>query len=191
MHRPAINSFVRRQTPQSPFSHYIGSEAQLLDLVHKALGANQYVIGYREGVLRVRVPSEGFFTGLVELRKGDELVGRYDSRHPGETPRITLFAKLGRRQKQTAQSVEIILYHHDVLAETNECETDAEFEIVAINGFPTDEPGPIDPVTLMYNHFQGDGGTATNMSPAEFESALRESFEYHRNKCLLEGTSSE
>ena len=65
-------------------------------------------------------------------------------------------------------------------------ETDAEWEIVSVNGHPTNEPAPIAPNTLMHNHFGSDGGSNTNMTAEEFEAAMRESFEYWKNKGMMQ-----
>jgi hypothetical protein len=40
-------------------------------------------------------------------------------------------------------------------------------------------------MTLIANHFELDGGTATGMSPEEFEWALRESVLFWKDKALL------
>ena len=88
-------------------------------------------------------------------------------------------------KKQLAKLVEIVCYSHDVLAENGDAETDADWEIISLNGYPTHEAAPIDPMTLMHNHFGSDGGTATNMSAEEFEKQMRESFLYWRDKGML------
>lgn len=178
----AVNEFVTRQTPESEFSHFNGSWDELVALVLANFENNRP--GYRDGVILVSVPPTQFFTPVVELVEGDKLVGEYVARREGETPRINI--RVQREEgKQEARSVDIVLYSHDTLAENNEQSTDAEWEIIAINAFPTEEVDtPINPMTLMHNHFGSDGGTNTNMSPAEFEDALRKSFKYWSNKAI-------
>jgi len=160
------------------------------------------VPGYRDGVLVVPVAPYGFRTGLVTLREGDELVGRYEARRPGEEPRKSVYAKAAvetlwasdeecdiyveeMREKIPAIAVDVILYRHDVLAEDGDAETDAEWEIISVNARPTVGPEPIAPMVLMHNHFGSEGGTSTNMTLKEFEAALRESFEYWKDKAML------
>lgn len=200
MTRVAINSFVRRQTPESPYSDWDLTDEQLLRAVE--INLDQAKPGYRDGVLIVSVPPYGFRTGLVTLEEGDELVGRYEARREGEEPRKSVYARRTRdalvssddecdiyvteeREKVRAIAVDVILYRHDVLAEDGDAETDAEWEIISINARPTMQEAPIAPMVLMHNHFGSDGGTDTNMTPEEFESALRESFQYWKNKALL------
>ncbi len=84
--------------------------------------------------------------------------------------------------KSLARRVDVVLYRHDVLAENNEQSSDAEWEIVSVNGLPTEDEAPMSPGTLMANHFQISGGTATHMTSEQFEAALRRSFLYWRDK---------
>jgi hypothetical protein len=200
MTRVAINSFVRRQTPESPYSDWSWTDEQLLRLVDSNLDYG--VPGYRDGVLIVPVAPYGFRTGLVTLQEGDELVGRYEARRPGEEPRKSVYARRVKetlhstsdecdvwleesRDKLPAHAVEIILYRHDVLAEDGDAETDADWEIISVNARMTLGEAPIAPMTLMHNHFGSDGGTATNMTPEEFEAAMRQSFEFWKDKAML------
>ena len=201
MTKVAINSFVRRQTTDSPFSDWDLTDDQLIRAVE--INLDQAKRGYREGVLIVPVAPYGFRTGVVTLEEGDELVGRYESRKPGEEPRKSLYTKrlkevlhsandeceiyvLEERMKLPAVAVDVILYSHDVLSEDNDAETDAEWEIISVNARPTLGKAPISPMTLMHNQFGADGGTDTLMTESEFYQALQESYHYWKNKALLE-----
>jgi len=184
----AINSFVRRQTAESPFTHFEGEEDSLLRMVEESIKTDNFTQGYRDGVILVNLPPSDFFTGLVELKEGDSLVGKFEARVEGEAPRQSIRARKYNNfpGKQPAKKVQIVCYRKDVLAEDGHDETDAEWEIVSLNGYPTGKVAPIDPMTLMHNHFGSDGGTDTNMTAEEFERQLRESFSYWKNKALLE-----
>ncbi len=188
-----LNTFCgERQTKDSPLTHWEISNDQLVQLATAEVEAGRTKAGYRDGVVLVSVDPTGFKTGIVELQDGDQLVGEYKARKEGETPRISTYvaqAINGDKGKQPAKMVEVVLYSHDVLAETNQYETDAEWEIVSVNGHPTNECAPIAPNTLMHNHFGSDGGSNTNMTAEEFETAMRESFEYWKNKgcCIQKG----
>ncbi len=187
-----LNSFCsNRQTEDSPLTHWEISNTRLVELAEAELEAGRPKAGYRDGVVLVSVDPAGFKTGVVELNDGDQLVGEYKSRREGETPRISVYVAGGKgtileKGKQNAKMVEVVLYRNDVLAENNENETDAEWEIVSVNGHPTPEPAPIAPNTLMHNHFGSDGGSNTNMTAEEFEAAMKESFEYWKNKGMMQ-----
>lgn len=173
-----INSFVRRQTPESGFSHWIHSDEALLAVVeHHFHKAKQ---GYRDGVLLVPVNPIGFFSGVTELKEGDMLVGEYVARKPGEDPRKSSYVLGG--EKMPALSAYVVLYRHDVLAENNEHETDADYEIISVNASPTEEESPIPVGALIANHLQLSGGTATNMTDSEFVQMLRKSVEFWKDK---------
>jgi hypothetical protein len=179
----AINPFVHRQTAESRFTHYEHGWDQIVELVRKNF-ENQEP-GYRDGVVLVSVPPEGFWSSVVTLSDGDRLEGAYEPRTAGEEPRKE--THVVGKSKSPAAAVDIVLYRHDVLVETNEHSGDAEWEVISINGRPTLDEMPMSPGTLMANHFQISGGTATHMNDAEFVAALKKSFLYWRDKSLCSG----
>jgi len=179
----AFNSFVRRQTAESPFSHFSRwtlSDEKVLEMVQANLEKAKK--GYRDGVILVPVAPEGFFSSVIQLQAGDKLHGEFKARRDGEEPRKTLHAN---GQKIAAQSVDVVLYSKEVLAEGKENSTDADWEIVSFNASPEVGEMPIQPDTLIANHFQLSGGTATNMSDSEFVEALKQSVLYWKDKALV------
>ena len=110
-----------------------------------------------------------------------ELTGGFEALREGEDPRKFVTEK---GEKIPAKDVEIILYHRDVLAEDKDYEPIADWEIISINASPTDQPAPIPPNALIANHFCLSGGTNTGMAPEEFESALRQSVYFWRDKAM-------
>jgi hypothetical protein len=178
-----MNSFVLRQVKDSRFSHFSGSHLELLDLVAASFdpsAATQQ--GYRPGVYEVPVDPKGFFSNQVTLVEGDILVGKYEARRNGETPRKVVTTT--SRRKTPAGSATIILYSSEVLAADGDNELDAlpgNYEVVSVNCDPAD-PLPISPEVLMHNHFGSDGGTSTGLSDSEFVKLLKTSFLAHCNK---------
>jgi len=190
-HFVAINPFVRRQTPESPFSHFTGTFEELRDEVEHQLQnmTDQNVRpGYREGVVLVKLDSHRFRAAIVEINESTELVASYESRREGEEPRMTIRAKA---PKQRALHAEVVLYHHDVLAEDGDASSDLEWEIISINAAPVEynEEIPMQPNTLIANHFHLDGGTRTNLTAEEFEAALKKSVLFWKDKALVCGES--
>ena len=188
-----VSDFVRRQTIGSEFTHFDDDSKSLNDGDEEwdkvAQLAQEHFHrakpGYRDGVCLVPVPPEGFHTGVVELREGDKLAGEYRGRRPGEEPRKSVRVVREGGRKARCVAVDVVLYRRDVLEEGNEETTGADWDIVSVNGRLTEAEQPIEPDTLIANHFQLDGGTATGMSPEAFESALRESVMYWKNKGIL------
>jgi len=182
-----ISDFVRRQTPQSGFSHWTLSDEELLARIQKNL--DKAKPGYREGVILVPVEPDGFFSSTVLLREGDVFVGEYVARKAGEEPRKSTYVvsnKLGEPvEKIEAVSVDIVLYAHNVLAENDENDTDAEYEIISVNANASEEEAPIPTGALIANHLQLSGGTATHLNNDEFVELLRKSVSYWKDKSLV------
>lgn len=182
-----VNPFVLRQTEESPFSHFAGDGGwgTIVSRTIAAVAAGATKPGYRDGVLEVIIDPTDVLSGVVVLTDGAELVGTYKPRRVGETPRKEIRAKGAR--KMPAATASVILYRTDVLAETDDNTLPLNaggWEIVSLNASPLPGDIPIDPTTLMHNHFGSDGGTATGMSDSDFVTLLRRGFEFWKNKAL-------
>jgi hypothetical protein len=177
-----INKFVRRQTSKSQFSHWTLTDEELIARIQENLKDGK--TGYREGVLLVPVNPEGFYSSVVLLHEGDKLAGEYVARIKGEEPRKSTYV-VKPLEKIKAVSVCVVLYSHALLAETKENDTDADYEVISINASDTEFEQPIPPNTLIANHFQLSGGTATNMTDEEFVSSLRQSVMYWKDKSSI------
>lgn len=179
-----FNDFVYRQTEASRFSHTVLPEATVLQQLADFWHARKK--GYRDGVFLVPVPPDGYYTPVVKLHPGDELVGKFEGRVEGEAPRKWVAAK--GKGKQPAKAVDIVVYHHDVLAENGQDCCGTAWEVISINASTTtDTDAPMHPMTLMANHFGADGGSDTLMDPVQFTQALKISYEYWADKALAEG----
>ena len=140
--------------------------------------------GYREGVIIVPISPAPFRAAIRTLQAGDVLTGNYVSRQQGEEPRKTV--KVASLEADPVVAVDAVLYSRDTLAEGGEnSDLSADYEVVTIL-VKISEDQPMPPETLMANHFLADGGTQTNMTAEEFESALRKSFNFWKNKALVE-----
>lgn len=191
-----MSKFVARQVKESRFSHWEFPDLTLLDLVVRNFA--QRKPGYRDGVVLVPVPPEGFFTSIVTLKEGDRLRGGYESRFPGEDPRKFVYLESdveGRRGKQPAVAVDIVLYRKDVLDEDGDWDNqpvslssdaiEGEWAVISVNARPCVEDLPIEPEVLIFNHFHLSGGTRTMMTDAEFVEALRASVMAWKDKAVV------
>lgn len=181
----AISDFVRRQTPESEFSHWTLTDEELLAKVHANF--DKAKAGYRDGVCLVPVAPEGFYSALVVLEEGDRLEGSYRARKAGEEPRKS--TRVVDKKKSPAASVDIVLYRHDVLAENDEQSCDADWEIISVNANFMEGEMPINVGALIANHFELSGGTATGMSDSEFVAQLRKSVLFWKDKAFAGGES--
>ena len=179
----AVSKFVQRQTADSRLSHFDGTWDELRDLTVRNYDAGNVTPGYRDGVVLVTVPPDDFHSAVVVLQEGDKLGGVFEARQEGEAPRKA--AGVLGKEKGPAVVVDIVIYRHDVLVEGNEQSCDSEWEIISINCRPSEAEMPMLPGTLMANHFEISGGTATGLSDSKFIAKLREAYLYWGDKAFV------
>ena len=162
----AINEFVRRQTAESRFTHFEGTWDELVELVegnfHKAIA------GYRDGVMLIPVPAEKFFC-VGELQEGKTYEAVFAPRREGEDPYLQV---QNDDHKQPCRVVEVVIYRHDVLAEDGDATTDAEWEIISLNGRTSEEPEPMSPLAMARNFLGLQGGTKGEFTAEDFAKAI-------------------
>jgi len=177
----ACGEFVKRQTPESGYSHFEGTWEALEELVAKTMEDPFRVTqGYKDGVILVELISYGFLSAIVKLDENTKLTSNYAPRRLGEAPFIRVSAKA---KKQPAKYAQVVLYRHDVLAENNERETDAEWEIVCIKARVTEEEEPMDPYTMARNFLHLKGGTKGDFTAEQFAQSIL----YWNNHCMTTG----
>ena len=82
--------------------------------------------------------------------------------------------------------VDLILYHHDVLKETNEQTTDTDWELISFHAIPEEiDNMPMGPITMMRNQLKLLGGTK-----AFYESEKwAESVKFWQEYAVLDGNA--
>lgn len=164
----AMNKFARRHTADSPYSHFEGDFEELVALVSDHFLDQEE--GFRDGVVLVNLPPIGFCCGVIELTPETKLFSVFKPRAEGEAPYIHTTA---RGEKAQAVKVQVVLYHHDVLAEGNENGPEkAEWEIVSINTSPTLALPPMPPMTMARNFLGLAGGTRGEFTAEDFAKAI-------------------
>ena len=158
----AVNDFVRRQTKGSGKSYANNlSFEEIAKHAQDQLTNGNYKMGYRDGVALIQVIKElihHFICPFVRVIEKTKLNATMVRRRPEEEPYIQIRALNGTPLKTS--SVDLILYHHDVLAETNEQTTDVDWELISFHAIPEGiEDMPMGPVTMMRNQLQLSGGT--------------------------------
>ena len=168
--RVAVNDFVRRQTKDSGKTYTIGlAHKEIANYAQDQLTNGNYKMGYRDGVVLVQVAEElihHFICPFVRVTEKTNLKATVFRRRTEEEPYIKLRALTGTLLK--TGSADLILYRHDVLAETNEQTKDADWELISFQAIPEGiEDMPMGSVTMMRNQLQLNGGTK-----AYYESEL-------------------
>tara|TARA_Y100000310_G_scaffold255259_1_gene262600 strand:+ start:108 stop:761 length:654 start_codon:yes stop_codon:yes gene_type:complete len=184
-----INTFVKRQTPESTFSHCARTWDKVQEEIADNIAADKFKDGHRDGIILVDLMPHNIMSGVTRLTSGMNLAGVYEARRDGETPRIHIYA-LGVMKNQ-AKSAYAVMYSSTLLSEDQSNELDpveGNWELVSINSAcdECDTGPPIEPTTLMHNHFGSDGGTETKLSDSEFVEQLRESFDWWKNRAFCD-----
>ena len=157
-----INKFVCRQIKGSGKTYAVGlSFEQIARHAQEQLANGSYKPGYRDGVLLVQTDKNlvhHYICPFVKINENTKLRAQVVRRRPEEKAYIQIRALNGTPMK--TGYVDLILYRHDVLAETNEQTTTAEWELISFHAIPvgiTDMP--MGTVTMMRNQLQLIGGT--------------------------------
>ena len=158
----SVNDFVRRQTKDSMKS--FSKDLSFEEIAHHAqhqLNSRDYKQGYRNGVIIVQVDNKllhHFICPFVRISDETKLKAVVTRRRSNESHYIQIRALNGTLLK--TGSVDLILYHHDVLAETNEQTNDTDWELISFHAIPEGVHNmPMGPVTMMRNQLQLAGGT--------------------------------
>ena len=172
----AVNDFVRRQTKDSgkTYAENLTFE-DIASYAEEQLASGNYKTGYRDGVVLVQVAEElihHFICPFVRVTEKTNLKATVVRRRPEEEPYIQLRALTGTTVK--TGSVELILYRHDVLSETNEQTTDADWELISFHAIPEGiEDMPMGPVTMMRNQLLLTGGTKANYKSGQWAESVK------------------
>ena len=168
------STFVRRQVKGSgkTFSKTMSFD-EISSIAESQLNNNNFTKGYRDGVIIITLDKDisgNFISPLIKISNRTKLVARMVKRRNNEDPYIQIRAINGKNL--IASSVQLILYRKDVLKETNENSTDADWELIAFMGKPKKLELPMGPTTMMRNQLQKKGGTKGEYSSMEWAKSV-------------------
>ena len=169
-----MNSFVRRQVKSSGKTYSTLSFEEIAIYAESQLKDENYKSGYRDGVILINVEDkliEHFICPFTLLSDNTQLIATMTRRRIEEEPYIQIRALNGN--PLITGSVDIILYHHDVLAETNEQESIGGWELISFHAIPKGIKNmPMGPITMMRNQLQLEGGTKGEYSSDEWAESI-------------------
>jgi len=169
-----IEGFVGKHlSPDSNFSHFVGSEEELRELILDNLHLKE-PSSSPPGRYLVPLPSEGFYSGVITLEEGDELYGGYSPHMGYREPRKSV--KVKRESKAPAKFVKAIIGEH-------EREGAKLIEVFSLNASMVEDE-PINTQAMMYNRFMSGIDDST---PEEFVEQLEISFNYWKDKAMFMG----
>ena len=172
----SVNDFVKRQIKGSgkTYTDDLTFE-KIASHGEEQLKKGHYTEGYREGVILVQTAPElshHFICPFTKITEKITLEAKIVKRRPQEEPYIQMRALNG--SPLNTGSVDLILYHHDVLSETNEESSDADFELISFHAIPEGlEKMPMGPVTMMRNQLQLPGGTKATYESEKWAEAVK------------------
>lgn len=166
------SGFARgRYRPGAAHSHFLGSEAVLVDLVAAHWDARRPGAG-RTGldeVVVVPVPPDGFVGSTVRVDESTRLSAGFSRRARGEDGFVEVRADGPREPVRHAA---VVLYAAATLLENDGVRsTDCDWEIVCVIASPIPDE-PLDPLTMARNMLAKPGGTPCDYTAAEFAEAV-------------------
>lgn len=172
----AVNNFVKRQISGSgkTYSPTLSFQ-EIAQHASDQLSKGIYKQGYRDGVILIQVDKillKHFVCPFTKINKDTKLTSKIVQRRENEEPYIQTRAVNGRPLK--TGNVDLILYRHDVLAETNENDTSIEWELISFHAIPKGVTYmPMGPVTMMRNQCQLPGGTKANYTSEQWAESVK------------------
>ena len=172
----SVNEFVRRQVKGSgkTYAKRLSFE-DIADHAREQLSHGSYIPGYRNGVILAQTDknlSHHFICPFVRITEETKLIASVVRRRLEEEPYIQIRALNGAPLK--TRSVDLILYRHDVLAETDEQTADGGWELISFHVIPNEiEDLPMGPVTMMRNQLQLTGGTKAHYQSDKWVESVK------------------
>ena len=136
------------------------SFSEIASIAEEKLNSGNYIEGYRDGVILIELKDDDakqFICPLIKIDKNTILSAKNVKRRKDEDYYIQIRALNGN--SLTTHQVDLVLYRNDVLKETNEVSTNADWELIAFMAKPKGIKMPMGPVTMMRNQLQKPGGT--------------------------------
>lgn len=172
----SVNDFVRRQTKGSGKTYVTDlSFEEIAFHAQSQLEIGKFKAGYRDGVVIVKADNKlthHFICPFVKITPDTKLNAVLVRRRPEEDAYIQIRAVTGN--PLNTGSVDLILYHHDVLAETDEQTSDTAWELISFHAIPEGiHDMPIGPVTMMRNQLQLTGGTKAYYESEDWAESVK------------------
>tara|TARA_B100000686_G_scaffold314142_1_gene359990 strand:- start:526 stop:1098 length:573 start_codon:yes stop_codon:yes gene_type:complete len=170
-----IGTFVKRQVKGSGKTYSTLTFEEIAKYAEHRLSRKKFKQGYREGVILVPVEKKilkNFICPIVKIDENTKLEAIPKKRRENEELYISTKALNGKPLE--IGGVDLILYRHDVLDETNERETDKDWELIAFHAIPIGvDLLPMGPVTMMRNQLKLPGGTKGEYSSKQWAEGVR------------------
>ena len=155
------------------------SFSEIAAIAEEKLNSGDYIDGYRDGVVLIELKDDTakqFICPLIKINKDTTLSAKNVQRRRDEEYYIQIRALNGK--SLATHQVDLVLYRNDVLKETNEVSTNADWELIAFMAKPKGVKMPMGPVTMMRNQLKFPGGTDAIYSSQEWAKSVYFSQKY-------------
>jgi len=173
-YKVGVNEFVKRQRPDTGKTFSTLSFEKIAKHAENKLNNKYFRTGYRDGVIIIDVDHnvvDKFICPFIEINSKTILKAEVAKRRENEEHYIRIKAKNGASLK--TNRVELILYRADVLKETNENSTNADWELISFHAIPVGiDTLPMGPVTMMRNQLELPGGTKGTYSKEKWAESV-------------------
>ena len=170
-----IGTFIKRQVKGSGKTYSKLTFEKIAEHAEEKLSNREFKKGYREGVILISVDKrllKYFICPIIRINKNTKFESIPKKRRDNEELYISTKALNGKPLE--IGGVDLILYRYDVLAETNERETDKYWELIAFHAIPKEiKELPMGPVTMMRNQLELPGGTKGEYSSKQWAEGVR------------------
>ena len=170
----AINSFVKRQIKGSGKTYSTLSFEEIKNHAEEQLKSNIYKEGYRDGVILIPVDNNllGHFVSPI-VKIDENTIFETIPKRRRDDEDLYLSTKALNGVPIEIGVVDLILYRNDVLKETQEEETDKEWELIAFHAIPKGiKELPMGPITMMRNQLCLRGGTKGHYSSEQWAESV-------------------
>ena len=169
-----INSFVKRQIQGSGKTYSTLSFEEIRNHAETQLKSNIYKKGYRDGVILIPIDNNLLKHFICPIVKIDEnTIFETVQKRRRNDEEIYLSTKALNGTPIEIGAVDLILYRCDVLQETQEEETDNEWELIAFHAIPKGiKELPMGPITMMRNQLCLTGGTEGKYSSEQWAKSV-------------------
>ena len=170
-----INNFVKRQIKESGKTYSTLSFKFICSHAQEQLRKGKFKEGYRDGVKLIPVSTtllEHFICPIVRIDMNTRFESIPKKRRKDEKLYISTKALNGTPLE--IGGVDLILYRHDVLKETNEENTSKDWELIAFQAIPKEiDSLPMGPITMMRNQLCLPGGTKGEYTSKEWAESMK------------------
>ncbi len=169
-----VSDFVKRQIKGSGKTYSSLSFKEIALIAEKQLNSGNFKPGYRDGVLLISIDKSllhKFTCPIVKINNKTKFIAKSKKRRPDEDSYISIKATNGIPVK--LEGVDLVIYRKDVLKESNENTTNADWELIAFHGIPRGyKDMPIGPITMMRNQLALVGGTKAEYKSSEWAESV-------------------